>query len=593
MESEKHMDIKIIVSQEQKHEFDEILENKLIYPVYQPIVSLEDGSILGYEALSRNNREKSSLTISNLFQIAEETEKVWELEALCRQHSLKHAVGKPKGAKLFLNVDPNVIHDEKFKSGLTHKYLEKYNLKPDDIIFEITERSSIENADTFKTTIQHYKEQDFKIAIDDFGEGYAGINRVCAVMPDYIKLDMEIVRNIDKDSIKQTLAENLIRLCREIHVSMIAEGIETEEELKELIRLEVPYGQGYFIKKPHEEMKDISKECKDIINKHKIKNKKYNYEPSFWGYVGLISKPKDTTTANTPTHALYEYVAHNPMVTEICVLNDHEQVIGIYTRAELFEYFSGRFGYDLNSKKTAADLMNRDFLMVDEKTSIEMVSKMALLRSIEHLYDAVVVTADEKYLGVVTVKDLLETAISIQVSRAVDANPLTGLPGNKTIEKRILGCINGEEPFAIIYMDLDNFKAYNDAYGFNNGDMMIKTVVNCMEQCCLNNEFMGHIGGDDFVIICNYWEAEALCSKMIELFSVAIETLYCKTDWENKYIISKNRNGFKEAFPMATISIAGLTNRENNFTNLDDFSQKIAIVKKKCKQVEGNYYSIQ
>ncbi len=179
-------------------------------------------------------------------------------------------------------------------------------------------------------------------------------------------------------------------------------------------------------------------------------------------------------------------------------------------------------------------------MAVDSRTLIEIVSKMALVRPQEHLYDAVVVTRDEKYLGVVTVKDLLETAVSIQVTRAVDASPLTGLPGNKTIEKRIRCCLKADIPFTVIYLDLDNFKAYNDTYGFNNGD--------------------------DFVIITEYWK--------------------------RGFIVSKNRNGFREEFPIATLSIAGVSNQESQIREVEQFSMEIANLKKKCKQVAGNYYCV-
>ncbi len=579
-------------SKELVNEFIEILENRMVFPVYQPIVSLDDGAILGYEALSRISKENTDFNITSLFKMAEECGKVWELEGVCRKQSLKNATDKPVNTKLFLNVDPNVIHDEKFKAGLTYKYLERYNLTPDDIIFEITERSSIEDADTFKTTIQHYKCQNFKIAIDDFGEGYAGVNRVCAVLPDYIKLDMAIVRDIDKNCVKQALVKNMVCLCQEIHINMIAEGIETAAELKELIHLGVPFGQGYFLQTPSPKMGDISKECKDMITEYTLHNKKNVLKQSILGNVGTICKSKMTTTLETSAHILYELVSNDPTITEICVLNENNGVMGICTRVELLGHFGGRYGYNLNLKRTAKHIMNREYLKVDINTSIENVSKMALARPIEHLYDAVVVTQNENYVGVVTVKDLLETAITIQLSRAVDANPLTGLPGNRVIEKCIFEHIVDINPYVIIYLDVDNFKAYNDIYGFNNGDIMIKTVVNCMELSCKNNEFMGHIGGDDFVIICDYWEAEGLCQNIIDIFSGSIQSLYREDDWKNRYVISKNRSGYDEKIPIVSLSIAGLTNKHNDYKNMDMFSHQIAYVKKKCKQIEGNFYCI-
>lgn len=581
------MEAKILLTEEIRKEFHEIVESKLIRPVYQPIVSLQTGKIFAYEALSRIKKEKCCVNIGELFQAAEELDEVWELETLCRKQSLKCAINKPEGVKLFLNVDPNSIRDEKFKSGTTTKYLKQYGLDPSDIVFEITERSSIADSIAFQETIQHYRREKFEVAIDDFGEGYSGINRVCAVRPEYIKLDIELIRNVDKDSIKQAIVENVVTLCKGIGINVIAEGIETKEELKELIRLQVAYGQGYYLQKPQSGMNKLEAEKRQEIRKMWQKTQNF-YEPTFFGNVETICKGKETTTSETKVSILYDVVQHNPTITEIAVLDEERHVVGIITRGYLMDKLGGRFGYDLNAKKMAEELMDRDFLNVDSKTQIEVVSKMALARKQEHLYEAVVVTRDDKYLGVVTVKDLLEVAISIQIKRAADSSPLTGLPGNKTIEKRIRECLAETLPYTVIYLDLDNFKAYNDAYGFNNGDMMIQTVVTCMEECCRKDEFMGHIGGDDFVIIAGDFEAEELCKNILECFSKSIEHLYSLEDWERGYIISKNRNGFQEKFPIATLSIAGLSNQKHRIYELEEFSKKIAELKKKSKQVEGN-----
>lgn len=578
----------ITITEKIKEQFEEILSKKKIIPVYQPIISLEDGEVLGYEGLSRIDLEHCLFNTEEMFQIAEQQNKVWELEELCRKKTLMNAKEKPKGKKLFINVDPKVIHDENFKEGVTCKYLKQYGLKPKDIVFEITERTAIEDAETFKQTVNHYRRQSYQIAIDDFGNGYAGLSRICSLSPNFVKIDMSIVRDIDKDPIKKTLVESFVSFCENANIMLIAEGIETKEELKTLIKSGVSYGQGYYLQRPFPKLSDISDNMKENIRGIKIKSSKYFYKPSFFGNVGTICKARDITTPDTPGYAVFEYIEHNPLVIEICVVDIEKNVLGMLTRNELQAKFGGRFGFNLHAKKSVRELMDTDFLVVDAKTSIENVSKLALSRPANRMYDAVVVTQNNSYLGVVTVKNLLETAVSIQVSRAEDANPLTRLPGNAVIEEEVKKCIKSKKPFAIMYLDLDNFKAYNDAYGFNNGDIMIKTMAFCMEECCRNSEFKGHIGGDDFVITANYWEVDDLCQSIIHKFHGSIKDLYSKQDWKNEYILSKNRNGFEEKFPIATLSIAIITNKNKQFDTLDELSKELAYVKKKCKQVKGN-----
>ncbi len=233
-----------------RNQFYEVLNRKKVHPVYQPIISLNDGSVYGYEALCRIDLSDCAFNTEQMFGIAEKLKCLWELESICRRMSIKGAVHKPADAKLFVNVDPNVIHDRKFHSGMTSKYLKKYNMEPDDIVFEITERNSVENTKTFIKSIQHYKKQNYRIAIDDFGSGFAGPNLICLLKPDIIKIDMEIIRDIDKDSIKRMFVKSLSVFGKNTGIKILAEGIETSEELKTLIDLEIDYGQGYYLGRP-------------------------------------------------------------------------------------------------------------------------------------------------------------------------------------------------------------------------------------------------------------------------------------------------------------------------------------------------------
>jgi EAL domain-containing protein (putative c-di-GMP-specific phosphodiesterase class I) len=128
---------------------ENILKDRCIKPVYQPIVSLTDGQIFGYEALSRISDKKNDINIMEMFTVAEKMNKTWELEHLCREKALESSVNMNKGKKLFLNVDPNIIHDEKFVDGFTKERLNRYGLNAGDVIFEITERVAVTDNELF------------------------------------------------------------------------------------------------------------------------------------------------------------------------------------------------------------------------------------------------------------------------------------------------------------------------------------------------------------------------------------------------------------------------------------------------------------
>ncbi|WP_312612863.1 diguanylate cyclase domain-containing protein [Oscillibacter sp.] len=208
------------------------------------------------------------------------------------------------------------------------------------------------------------------------------------------------------------------------------------------------------------------------------------------------------------------------------------------------------------------------------------------------MYNPIVVEKDGKYLGIVTIKNLLDACTKVEVDIARHSNPLTGLPGNPAIEKEILSRIFTDAPYCVTYYDIDNFKAYNDAYGFENGDKMLTLLAEILKTCAVRKEFIGHIGGDDFIVICDYHEGERYCGAVVERFSREVKSLYREQDIRNGYIISKNRNGVTESFPIAGLSVAGISNRVRKYENIGDFSQDIAQLKKKCKKQQGNYIEI-
>ena len=220
---------------------------------------------------------------------------------------------------------------------------------------------------------------------------------------------------------------------------------------------------------------------------------------------------------------------------------------------------------------------------------IEMVSRLALIRKKKMIYDDIIVSDNGTYVGIVTVKDLLEASISIQVERAMDTNPLTHLPGNIQIENKISQNLFCKEKCSIMYLDLDNFKAYNDVYGFENGDMMIKAVAKCIEAACRNEEFIGHIGGDDFVVISNDYNLEDVFYQITDSFHQCLEQLYTKEDYTRGEYRSKNRHGEEEIFPLASLSGALYTNEKVSVQSMNDFSYKIALTKKEGKQHAGDY----
>lgn len=197
-----------------------------------------------------------------------------------------------------------------------------------------------------------------------------------------------------------------------------------------------------------------------------------------------------------------------------------------------------------------------------------------------------------EYFGIVTVKDLLEKTIELEVNYAKHLNPLSSLPGNMLIEQKLKELIHSDLPYTVLYLDIDNFKVYNDLYGFENGDRMIQFIARILIDAfineCKSNYFIGHIGGDDFVAVVEGYDVEPVCSSILKSVEKGICDFYSSKDLQRKYVYAKNRHGKEEQFGLATLSIAGVSNKNKSFKDIYELSEFASKVKKKCKEVWEN-----
>lgn len=175
---------------------------------------------------------------------------------------------------------------------------------------------------------------------------------------------------------------------------------------------------------------------------------------------------------------------------------------------------------------------------------------------------------------------------------SLDANPLTRLPGNISIERELVRRLSDKCKFAVGYGDLDNFKAFNDKYGFTLGDRLIFETGQIISQAVTPLDFVGHIGGDDFVFITIPEKVDKICRTIIKRFDRAIPKYYDEQSRAQGYIESETRNGELQRFPLVSISIAIVTNLERNFTHFAEISVIGAELKKYLKAMSGSKYLV-
>ncbi len=197
---------------------------------------------------------------------------------------------------------------------------------------------------------------------------------------------------------------------------------------------------------------------------------------------------------------------------------------------------------------------------------------------------------DEQYLYY-TVKNLTRL---LTINRRV--SPLTGLPGNVQIHAELKKRLSNGEEFSVLYIDLDNFKAYNDVYGFVKGDQIIEFTARIVSTIIHNSIddkcFVGHIGGDDFVAIVPGIMVEKLCQNIIATFDSQVGEFYTEEDIDRQYIEVANRKGIIEQFPLTSVSIGVVVADKDRFTNILEIGEIGAQVKHAAKSVMGSSYAV-
>ena len=574
------------------NEFENILKYKQLKSVFQPIISLEGGDVFGWEALIRGPKNSAFHSPSELFNFAEKSGHLFSLEKQARELSIQSVNKIQPNQKLFLNVNPTVINDPSFSQGVTRKILKQYELSPQQIVFEITERTSIQNFDNFRKIIDHYRNQGYLIAVDDAGAGYSSLQAIAEIKPDFIKLDMSIVKGVDNDSVKRALLETFVTFTQKINCQLIAEGIETANELAVLTRLGVHYGQGFYISKPSYPKPEPSNDSIKTINSVFNRNLKTN-----WYDKNIIAKDLISYVPTVSNDTIIEDIADmfesQNEAQGIVIVDGNRRPLGILLRQNLYKILVARYGVSLYYGKPVEEVMNTRPLTVQLETPIDVVAKLAMKRETQYLYDFIIVVDREQYLGIITVQNLLECLTQMKVEQARYANPLTGLPGNILIEKEIEQRLLTKTKDVVMYIDIDFFKPYNDLYGFEQGDQFILFISKILKHTVKRYKdiFVGHIGGDDFVIICPTGIACNLAEQILNIYQRINKYYYNKEDWEAQALIANDRLGRNCVYPLSTLSIAGI-HIDNDYINVIKVAEQAALLKKEVKKIPSNAYII-
>lgn len=578
--------------------FESILKDERITTMYQPIVNLRSGEVIGYEALSRGPEQTPYYSPLALIEKAHEAGKIWELEMLFRKKAFESLHKLCKDKLLFVNVDPDVMKTPEFKSGLTKEYLDEMGADETSIVFEITERTAIFDYNAFQDVLDNYRNQGYLIAIDDVGAGYSGLKTIHEVRPNFIKIDMDLVRNIDKDAFKQALLKAFVDTSLTTNIKIVAEGIETKEEMKTLILLGVHAGQGFFLKKPAVTFETIDEETLIRIKDYNKISKNLNEYSQEYHFISNLITSHNPHVYESMTHAITVKNHLDKVGSKSVAICENNRPVGIIMKHNLDSSLSGKYGYALFSNKPISRIMNTAPLIVDFYTPINVVAKSAMERTDDAIYDDVIVTKSSKYFGMVSMKKIIEYTLLFEKNNAKEHNPLTGLPGNPIINRVLTDVVAYPNSSCIYYIDINEFKIYNDVYGFEKGDYMIKYLADLLRELIKKKfpytSFIGHIGGDDYIVLLEggahaYHE---IAQNIIDHFESEKQQFFTDEHMIRNEIEAEDRFGVKRKLALTSISISGIHGDLSYYRTSENLSETLATIKKRVKKLGKSAYEL-
>ena len=557
---------------------------KLDY-AFQPIIYSHTGKIYAVEALVRGVQNIDGLnSIDDLFDKAFNDDFLYELDLQLREKAIsKFSIIEIENLKIFYNLDNRIIYNKKYTQGNTAKILDKYKLDKNRICFELSEKGTAIEQNALSFMIQKYKESGYSIAIDDFGIGVSGLKLLYFSEAHVIKLDRFFITNIDQDSKKKLFCSSIIEMAHIMGMQVIAEGIETAKEFYTCKDIGADFIQGYLVQYPTldiNEIKNIYPNIVSLINDDKRANGNASIDSEFIESIIALD-------INTSLYNLFVHFKEDTKNNFVPIVDDFENFLGIIYESDIKKISYSQYGLSLAQNMTYSSSLIKYIkpaLSVEISWGIDKILEMYNLKSKDSL--GIFITQSGKYKGFINLNSLLTLSYKRNIEIATNQNPLTKLPGNNQIEKYIEKTLkkNQKNITHIIYFDFNDFKPFNDIYGFRQGDRAILIFSELLQKRYPKDAFIAHIGGDDFFVGLKdheYQDILNLTQEVQKEFKSTAENIYKKTDKENGFILSKDRFNMERRFDLLSVSAAII--EINSKSNISNFDNTLNILKKASK----------
>lgn len=562
-----------------------LLSERALRPVFQPIVSLADGRIHAHEALIRGPRGMPLHTPDALLAAARNEGLLQDFEVACVAFALQRWRVVGNGGRLFVNVSALALV-ECFRDRAPHhiaSFIRGCGLEPAAIVFEITEHERVADVPLLVEVAGNVQAAGMAFALDDFGDGRSSLRLWSELSPDTVKIDKYFTHDIARHGRKLQTLKALMQIAESFGSSLVAEGVETEDELRVLRDLGIPLAQGYLLGRPA----DLPVERPDAPAIAVLGDPRVAVMPA----VRAAASPGrlrvhqivrcDPASPSTTNEEVFARFAANPSWHAIAIVRDGRP-IGLLGRQQFVDLYAKRYFPELYGRKPCLDFANLTPTLIEVEHDIEDLLAVLTSSDQRYLSEGFIYTDNGRYYGLGTGHQLVRNVTESRIEAARHANPLTFLPGNIPISEHIERLLASGCEFAAVYADLKDFKPFNDYYGYWQGDAVIKLLATTLQGCAdPQRDFVGHVGGDDFVMLFQSADWPERCARSVARFNADVVRQYDDAARAAGGISTEDRHGVQRTFGFTTLYMGAIRlHRGDNGT-----PASVASAAAKAKQV--------
>jgi diguanylate cyclase (GGDEF)-like protein len=528
-------------------ELEALLAEGTLQALFQPIIDGQLRRPIGYEALARGPVGSPLHLPDALFSTAHRAGLCMALERACITAALRDFSALQIEGRLFVNVLPQTLLGWPDFAEWLAEQLFRYDLDPHILVVELTEHGLTDDEVSLIQAVAPLRKLGCDIALDDLGAGASGLKTWSAVRPEYVKVDRYFVSGIEHDPVRAEILHSVVDMARAIGCRVVAEGVENAEQCTLALELGVDHVQGYLLGRP---------QAVPRLDTAALAALERVTAAGAVDCAEHLAIPVPDVPDFTPVGQVVEMFRMHPACGALAV-TAAGQPIGVVRRDELLILLSKPLHPEVYNRKPVSAVMDVNAVRIDARARLEQVSRLVTGQAEAGRRDDFIITRHGSYLGMGRMIDLLRQITAQQIQAAKHSNPLTGLPGNREIQSHLSQWLARRRPFVACHLDLDQFKIFNDTYGYARGDQVLmhvaETLVRTMRQ---RVDFVGHVGGDDFVFLLRSQDWSLRLVSLLEDLAASLLNFYDTEHREARCIPGRDRDGQERQFALLSASVA-------------------------------------